>query len=203
MTTTIHPTSTPRRLVLTIGLCLAAAAALMAVPASGEAGVKFGAKLANGADPVQVASPCPGGAGEACSRAPIYYEDPPHAGGGATAPKDGVIDKIKLIAGTPGSFRLQLARVKGQIAPQLKLKAVGKGPKISYFGTGEIEKFNVNVPVKQGWRLGMRTKYTSALECEPGIHEEIMVQPALSVGDPFADGNWFSGCTHLVQAVME
>jgi hypothetical protein len=189
-----------RRIAIVIAL---AAAATMALPAAGQAAPKFGAYLAGGADPVDVPEWCPGGAGEACTRMAISYDEPSHAGAVPYAPKDGTIDKIKLIAGAPGSFKLQLTKYKGLPTVDMEAKVLTQGPKISYDGTGEIETFNVDVPVKQYQWLAMRTRFDSALQCEPGIDAEAIFQPPLAVGGGFAPVDYYSGCTHLVQAVME
>ena len=179
-----------------------AVAALAALPASSMAGEKFGAYLGDPVTPVASPEACPGGAG-ACTRAPLYYLDPPHAGSLPYVPHNGTLDKVKVIASGPGSFRLQLAKHAGG-APSAQVKVKANGPRIRYQGTGSVETFNVNVHVRQGWWLAQKAQQTSALTCDPdGGYNEAIVQPALTVSDPFTSAAYFTGCTHLVQGVME
>jgi hypothetical protein len=177
--------------------------ALMIAPASVGAAPKFGAYLAGDPDPVDVPEWCPGGAGEKCTRMAINYEDPPHAGPTPFAPENGVIDKIKVVSETPGSFRLQLAKYTGLPTVNMEARVRANGPKISYQGTGSIEKFNVDVPVRKFQWLAIRTKFAGTLQCSAGIDAEAIFQPPLTVDGPFMPVDYYSGCTHLVQAVME
>jgi hypothetical protein len=87
-------------LALAIALALGA---LAAIPASGIAATKFGAKLTGDLDPVETAEQCPGGPGY-CTRVPLFYEDPTHVGPSPYAPEDGVIKKIKLVSATGSLF---------------------------------------------------------------------------------------------------
>ncbi len=82
------------------------------------------------------------------------------------APKSGTIKKIRLIAGGPGSFKLQIAKVKQLDAASTdKAQVVRNGPTISYPGQTEanceddrykVESFTVNVPVQKGQYLALR-----------------------------------------------
>jgi hypothetical protein len=175
----------------------------MIAPASVGAAPKFGAYLVGDPDPVNVPEWCPGGAGEKCTRMAINYEDPPHAGPTPFAPEKGVIDKIKVVSETAGSFRLQLAKYTGLPTVNMEARVRANGPKISYDGTGSIETFNVNVPVKKFQWLAIRTKFAGTLQCSAGIDAEAIFQPPLAVDGPFTPVDYYRGCTHLVQAVME
>ena len=103
-----------RRFARTAIAAVLAATALAAVPtANAGAATKFGAKL----DPtVQPSNSLP--------RHPCTHQDPGlsctmvensayyRPDGGERAPKTGTIRRIRLVAGGPGSFRLQIAKVK-------------------------------------------------------------------------------------------
>ena len=180
-----------------------AGAALLATPATGVAGEKFGTSFAGTVTPISAPQACPGGAGEACTRAPLYYDDPPHAGAVPFVPHDGTIDKVKVMADDPGSFRLQLVKLRNGFFPLAELKVKAKGPRITYQGTGNVEAFDVDVEVKEGWWLAQKARYTGALQCAAGPTNEAIVQPALALDAPFADADYYGGCTHLVQGVME
>jgi hypothetical protein len=192
---------TGRRAITAIVLALAA---IMVLPASSMAGKRFGAYLGGSPDPVDTAENCPTGAGTTCTRAPMYYDDPPHAGATPGAPKDGVIDKIRLVSDTPGEFRLQIVEEEFLGLANTELDVVRKGPKIQYQGTGQIEKFNVDVPVEKWQWIAMRTKFAGPLQCDAaGINTEAIAAPALTVSDPPTKANYYTGCTHLVQAELE
>jgi hypothetical protein len=187
-------------LALAIALALGVMAA---IPASGLAATtKFGAKLSGDLDPVEESEPCPGAPG-ACTRAPIFYEDPTHAGPTAWAPRDGVIDKIRLVSSTEGVLYPEIIKMKGGVFPIVELKVKSEGDAINYEGTGAVESFDVDLPVKQGQWLGFRATYAGPLQCEPGVDAEAVGDPALAVGGFFHDADYYTGCTHLLQAVME
>jgi hypothetical protein len=185
------------------GVALAlAAVALLVAPAAGNAATKFGAKLGGNPNPVAWPEFCPDEAGY-CTRAPLNYEDPTHAGIGPHAPHDGVVDKIKLVSAWGSLFIPQVVKVRGNVAPITELKVKEQGPTLIYAGTGDIETFDVDLPIKQGERIAMRTQFAGALQCEPGIDNEAIADPLLLPSNVFTDANYYTGCTHLVQAVME
>lgn len=196
--------TTARRLALVLAL---GAAALLAVPATGMAATKFGAKLNGTVQPSNSlpAHSCELGMPAPCTRVSMEAYGRPD--GGEKAPKDGVIDKIKLIAGGAGHFRLQLARAKP--GPE-KAKIVRQGPRIDYQGQGpnwnepyEVEKFNVNLPVHQGEYLAIKARKTSMLRCSSGGPNQLLFQPALPVGGPFESADDTDGCWLLLEAIYE
>ena len=193
----------PRARPVMAGVALAlAAVALVVAPAASGAVTKFGAKLGGDPDPVNAAEQCPDGGGY-CPRAPRRHEDPTHAGVGPYAPHDGVVDKIKIVSDTGTVFIPQVVKVKGNVAPITELKVKAEGPILASAGAGEIEAFDVDLPIKQGERIALRTQFAGALQCEPGIDNEAIADPLLLPSNVFTDANYYTGCTHLVQAVME
>jgi hypothetical protein len=196
----ISMNTTSRRLA---AIAAVTATAALAAPATGVAGEKFGTSFQGAVTPISSPQACPGGGGETCTRAPLYYDDPPHAGDVPFVPHDGTLDKVKVMADDPGSFRLQLVKLRNGFFPFAELKVKANGPRITYQGTGNVESFNVNVPVKEGWWLAQKARQTGALSCQAGPTNEAIVQPALALNAPFADADYYGGCTHLVQGVME
>jgi hypothetical protein len=201
---TTHPTM-PARLAAATGLLLAAVLLLLAIPSSGMAHgssshkAKFGADLSMpGIDAVDAPIPCP--LVGSCTRVQSYYEGPPHAGGTPFAPKDGTITKIRLIADSPGKLHLQIA--KRGMATESKITR--EGPTIKYAGTGSVEKFKVDVPVKHYEWLAFKTKQADTLTCEPGASgEDYVYQPALAPGGPFAAAYATEECTQLIGATRK
>jgi len=204
-------THTARTLIRRAGLLAALASlALMLAPAAGlaKAPVKFGAKLDPTVQPSNSlpAHPCSQEApGTPCTF--VQNEAYGRPDGGEHAPRSGTIKKIRLIAGGPGSFRLQVAKVK----PNQRAKVLASGPQISYTGQTEanfesdnykVETFNVNVPVHKGDQLALKGNYTSMLRCSSGGDNTLIYQPALGIGNPFQPASDTDGCWILMEAVI-
>ena len=192
-----------RRLILV--LAFGVAAAFMAAPASGFAATTFGAKLNKTIQPSnsQPAQPCTMPA-KSCTRIEMdAYNDAGHE----RAPKDGVIKKVKLIAGGPGHFKLQIAEAK---PGKDKARVIRNGPRIDYNGqsnpnsiTYDVESFPVHVPVDKGQYLAISAKKTSMLRCSSGGPNQFLFTPALSPGGPFQTLSYTDGCWLLLEAVYQ
>jgi hypothetical protein len=208
---------TARKITRHTGILAAlATVAMMVAPAAGVASpaVKFGAKL----NPtVQPSNSLPGlscdGTGTprpACTM--IQNEAYGRPDGGELAPKTGTIKKIRLIAGGPGSFKLQIAKVKRSTQFTTNdAKVVYAGPKISYQGQTEanfeddsykVESFNVDVPVKKGQQLALRGNITSMIRCSSGGRNTLIYTPPLLSGGPFTPASSTDGCWLLMEAVI-
>ena len=166
-------------------------------PASGGS---FGAKLDTNAFPANAFEgqecPDPGACTRVMNRA--------YGGGTISAPKAGYVDKIKIVAGVPGSFRLFFVKVK---AGTHQAKAVKRGPVINYQGQPDdntpmvIETFNIaDIYVQAGWRLAIKSSNPSLLRCDSG-NGSFTYQPGLVVGDPFRNETDNSSCAILIQAI--
>lgn len=185
--------------------------AMTIVPATSMAApVKFGSKL----NPtVQPSNSLPG---LRCSQeAPgpctmVQQEAYGRPDGGELAPKTGTIKKIRLIAGGPGSFKLQIAKVKrSTLFGTNEAKVVYNGPRISYQGQTEandesgkyrVETFNVNVPVKKGQQLALKGNVTSMVRCSSGGDNTLIYTPPL--GSTFRPATETDGCWILMEAVI-
>jgi hypothetical protein len=207
-TTRTHKT---RSLVRRTGIVAAiAAVAMMIVPAmSAAAPVKFGSEL----NPtVQPSNSLPGldcgEAGGPCTF--VQQEAYGRPDGGELAPKTGTIKRIRLIAGGPGSFKLQIAKVKrSTLFGTNEAKVVANGPRISYQGQAEandeagsyrVETFNVNVPVKKGQQLALKGNLTSMVRCSSGGDNTLVYTPPL--GSAFRPATNPDGCWILMEAVI-
>jgi len=196
-----HITQTATRSRPRAGLAVLAAAISMfalAPAASHAAKANFGADLSGPVSPVASPETC-ANASKGCTRMPILYSNPAHAGMTPFAPEDGKIKKIKLVASSPGKLRIMLA----DHDYLSKGKVTHRGPKIKYKGTGSVEKFKVKIPVKQYEFLAFKTKKAKTLQCEGGMDNELLFQPNLKVGGPLTGASSATDCTHLIGARMK
>lgn len=201
--------TTPRQpLTRRLGVTLAlAASAILAVPATGMgAPVKFGAKLDPTVQPSNSSQPKPCSMQQAgpCTR--VMMEAYGRPDDGDRAPRSGTIKRIRLIAGAPGSFRLQLARANPQTEAG---KVTRNGPRIDYQGQAdgdepyEVESFNVNVAVKKGERLAIKGNLASLFRCSSGGPNTLVFQPPLLAGGGFQPASEDDGCWLLLEAVIK
>jgi hypothetical protein len=185
--------------------------AMTIVPATSMAApVKFGSKL----NPtVQPSNSLPGlscGEGVSGPCTMVQNEAYGRPDGGELAPKTGTIKKIRLIAGGPGSFKLQIAKVKrSTLFGTNEAKVVYNGPRISYQGQTEandeagsyrVETFNVDVPVKKGQQLALKGNITSMIRCSSGGDNTLVYTPSL--GSAFRPATSTDGCWILMEAVI-
>jgi hypothetical protein len=191
-----------------------AATALAAMPASGSAATKFGAELNPTIQPSNSLPkhPCTHqDPGLSCTM--IENEAYGRPDGGERAPKTGTIKKIRLVAGGPGQFRLQIAKVKrSTLFGTNKAKVLRNGPVIHYQGQSNqnwntdhynVESFKVNVPVQKGEYLAMKTKYTSMVRCSSGGDNTLIYQAPLLAGGGFTPAKSTDGCWTLMEAVIK
>lgn len=185
-------------------------AALLAVPATSSAGTSFGAKLTPDVQPSNAgeAHPCIPGSEEAtgpCTRVLMDAYGRPDQ---PNAPRKGKINRIKLIAGEAGTFRLQIVKANPETE---QAKLVRNGPVINYQGQpvlGEddvaenyrVEKFKVNVKVKKGQYLAIESTETSTLRCSSGGPNQLIFSGPLQAGDPFRTADETDGCWLLLEA---
>ena len=207
--------TTAQKIARRAGLLAAlASVALTVAPAAGaKAPVKFGSEL----NPtVQPSNSLPGlrcsqeSPSTACTM--VLNEAYGRPDGGELAPRTGTIKRIRLIAGGPGSFRLQVAKVKrSTLFGTNEAKVVASGPRIAYQGQTEanfessnysVESFKVNVPVKKGQQLALRGNVTSMVRCSSGGDNTLIYTPPLFAGGPFAPASDTDGCWLLMEAVI-
>jgi hypothetical protein len=208
--------TTAQKIARRSGLLAAVASlALVVAPAAGQAKapVKFGSQL----NPtVQPSNSLPGLAcsqeapGVACTM--VLNEAYGRPDGGELAPRSGTIKRIRVIAGGPGSFKLQIAKLKrSTLNGANKAKVVYNGPRLSYQGQTEasfesdsyrVESFKVNVPVKKGQQLALRGNITSMIRCSSGGDNTLIYTPPLFPRGPFTPASNDDGCWLLMEAVI-
>lgn len=170
------------RRAASIFACLVSCAVL-AAPA--WSATKFGAKLNRQLTPAQLCNSAK--KGDMCSW--VLTQAQANAGK-EQAPRNGTISKIRLMACTPGSFVLQIARAKPNAD---KAKVVRTGPLINYRGAKRncnasnnfvIEAFDVDVPVKKGDYLSVVATKVSFIYNSSG-DGSLVFDPPLADGGPF------------------
>jgi len=125
-------------------------------------------------------------------------------GNGHRAPKDGIIDRVRLIACAPGSFVLQIARAD---EANDTAQAIRSGPLINYEGDPRrcrgtryrIETFNVDVPVKRGDYLSVAGAKVGFVYCA-GDNGSLLFNPPLADGAAPRTANDDGDCIMLLEA---
>lgn len=193
-----------------------ACVATMVVPAAGTAApVKFGAKLDSTvqpsnslpglrciADPLRF-SPCTMVQNEAYGR----------PDGGHIAPKTGTIKRIRLIAGGPGTTRIETVKVKQKtLFSTQEGKLVHKGPKLYYQGQSEanwesgsyrVETFKVDMRINKGEQLAMHSGNNSAIRCSSGGNNTLLYPLTYYPKHPFNEAEGSDGCWLLLEAIYK
>jgi hypothetical protein len=181
---------------------------LALIPAISQGATKFGAELNGEVQPSNAseAHPCVMGDPGQCTRVSMEAYGRPD--GGEKAPKSGTIKKIRIIAGEAGTFRPQVAEAKPGTE---QAKVVAQGPKLNHGSSipadvedpYEVQSFKVDIPVKKGQYLALKSKETSILRCSSGGPNQLLFQPALPLGGPFATATDTDGCWLLMEAVIK
>jgi hypothetical protein len=188
---------------------------LLAVAASAQASTKFGANLRNSDGSVVEANANQSCARSSnflrspCTRVAVRFDGPSAVDGNVTAPRDGVIKRIQLVAQAPGGFHFGFARVRrfdGGLDPYGRARLVrGREKHFHYDGAnGQIQTFHVHRRVEKGDYLAIEPNVAAGmLRCKPAdTTEQLLFHPVLQLGDPFHSNKGHSSdCTVLMQAV--
>jgi hypothetical protein len=179
---------------------------LIAAQPAFAATAKFGAKLGTGTFPSNAypGTLCDheidGGSGTyACTWILLTAFN----GGTVTAPKNGTINKVKIVNGNGGSFKVVVARKNGSG----QFKVVGRSAKVSY-PTDQCpfdcttHTFSVTpLSVQTGDYIGIQTAKTSMLRCDSGGNKIALFTPVLAPGGAYTSPTDYSGCYLLLEAV--
>jgi hypothetical protein len=199
--------------IIAVFACLA----LAVVPATGmaKAPVRFGSALNPTVQPSNSLPglTCNGPETPLVGCTMILNEAYGRPDGGELAPRNGTIKKIRLIAGGPGSIRLQIEKVnRATLFGSNEARAVWYGPQIHYQGQTEanfeddsyrVESFPVDIPIKKGQQLGLRGQITSMIRCSSGGDNTLIYTPPLFLGGPFTAATNTDGCWLLMEAVIK
>jgi hypothetical protein len=178
---------------------------------SKKAPASFGAKLNSHSQPSNAfdGQPCEPKT-VTCTRVMTEAYRRPDPETDQVAPKNGTIGKIKIVAGVPGVFRLELAKAN---VGKKKVKLVAVGPVIHYKGQGTggedpgppytVETFKVNLPVKKGEFLVVQAKKISFEYCSGGGENQLTFEPPLALGTGYHHTNRVDGCLMLLEAIYK
>jgi hypothetical protein len=181
------------------------AGAFLAATAAAEGAYRFGSELTPEVQP-QPGQRCdPTHPKRACTW--IMNEAVGRPNGGHRAKRRGTITKIRIIAHDEGRFRLQIARAH-ETASGYEGKVVRNGPIIEFDGQPNqldpfvVESFRVNIPVRKGDRLAIRTKKAEILRCGGGGESTLLFYPPLVPGTGFRANSDTHNCLLLIEAVV-
>ena len=131
--------------------------------------------------------------------------------GGEMAPVAGTLKRVRVISGGAGSFQLQLVKAR-EVGGVWQARVKAEGPQITLTGQDQanwdtdnykVESFKVNMPIKKGWRLSMKSNTTSAVRCSSGGDNTLLFQPPLTSGSGFQAATSDDGCWTLIEGVIK
>jgi hypothetical protein len=185
------------------------AALALAPPASAAREVRFGSTLARaptGFDPPATCDASPSGFGRddgPCTRVAIGFAAGGAVAGRVTAPADGVIRRVTLRAGAPGTLRVKLVRLEDVSAGDGtgSGQATSAGALVRVRGKG-VESFRVRLDVRKGDSLAVEGGSFTLLRCEGDAVQQLLFNPTLALGADFAAAHEYDTCTLLLQATI-
>jgi len=130
-------------------------------------------------------------------------------GGTVTAPKNGTINKVRIMNGKGGSFKVVVAtkNSSGQFKVTARSAKVyySEDPNQCDYPTYCTRRaFSITpLTIKAGQYLGIQTAKTSTLRCDSGGNKIALLTPPLAPGGSFASVDDYSGCFLMVQAVYQ
>jgi len=142
-----------------------------------------------------------------CTRVAIGYAATGAAAGAVRAPMSGVIRRVRIRAGTPGTLRVTLVRVRNLDKPggEGEAQAVSRGALLRVQAerpSTPIESFPVNLKVRRGDYLALQGSSISAMRCQGGDTEQLLYFPPLTPFGAWGKAGGFDDCTLLVQATV-
>ena len=124
--------------------------------------------------------------------------------GGHKAPRNGTIDKVRVVSCIPGSFRIQIAKAR---PAEERAKVLRQGPQVSFQGTPDacdesdypVQVINVpNFRINKNELIAFKAKKTGALYCAGG-GTVLTFHPPLVAGAGFRTATEDESCFMLVE----
>jgi hypothetical protein len=192
----------------------AALSAVILAPAGASAATSwFGSSLDH--TPANAGSTCSqdgvGNPGDLCTHVGSFY---PGFSGHAQAKVTGTIVQLKIRPQGPMTFRAKVVTVRHLASNEQsgQAKATAQSRLITVPGPTQdqmsnsvypVEKFKVSLKVNKGQEIAIDTTSNTAEYCSDGTPGQLLFDPILSVGHPFANSAGVDGCLMLVQAVIK
>ncbi len=130
--------------------------------------------------------------------------------GGQKAPKDGYVDKVRVIACSAGAFYLQFGKIRHDPSDSSSYQAKVRttSSKVNFSGDadgcndGHYDVQTINIPdihVNKGEYFGVRAKKPLALRCNSGSPNILEFVPPLVNGGSYSDPDDTNGCDPLIE----
>jgi hypothetical protein len=148
---------------------------------------------------------------ELCTHVGSYY---PGFSGHANSPATGTITQLKLMPQGPMTFTAQVVTVRHLSSNEQtgQAKATASSRQITLAGPTQdqmdnsdypVDTVNVKLKVQKGQEIAITTASNTAEYCSDGTPGQLLFDPTLTVGQPFASNAGVDDCLMLVQAVVK
>jgi hypothetical protein len=185
------------------------AALALAPPAAAARDVRFGSSLAEeptGFDPPETCDTSPSDFARddgPCTRVAVGFGAGGAVAGRVTAPADGVIRRVTLRAGAPGTLRVKLVRLKDvSLADGTGSGQAASSGALVHVRGKVVESFRVRLVVHKGDYLAAEGGSFTVLRCAGDAVQQLLFNPTLALGADFAPAHEHDTCTLLLQATI-
>jgi len=172
--------------------------------------VRWGSKLDSSVQPQNFNRSCDNSAASPNPNCTWMFRHVFNRPGGQKAPKDGYIDKVRVISCDPGSFYLQFGKIRHKPNhPDLyQAKVRATSAKVSFAGDADgcsdshYDVRTIDIPdihVNQGEYFGVRAKMALALRCNSGSTHVLEFVPPLANGSSYTNPDDTNGCDPLIE----
>src|SRR3984957_1340598 len=148
---------------------------------------------------------------ELCTHVGSYY---PGFSGHANSPATGTITQLKLMPQGPMTFTAQVVTVRHLSSNEQtgQAKATASSRQITLTGPTQdqmdnsnypVDTVNVHLKINKGQEIAITTTSNTAEYCSDGAPGQLLFDPTLTVGQPFATNAGVDDCLMLVQATVK
>ena len=146
-----------------------------------------------------------------CTHVGSYY---PGFSGHANSPATGTITQLKLIPQGPMTFTAQVVTVRHLSSNEQtgQAKATASSRQITLTGPTQdqmdnsnypVDTVNVHLKINKGQEIAITTTSNTAEYCSDGTPGQLLFDPTLTIGQPFATNAGVDDCIMLVQATVK
>jgi hypothetical protein len=200
----------PRSLLLWSAILTALLLVVQVAPVGAATPTRWGSKLTTSVQPQNANRSCDSDDAAPNPDCSWMFRHVYGREGGHKAPKNGYIDKVRVIACSAGSFKLQFGKIRKKPGSTSKYQAKVRTTtsKISFKGDPDgcdDQTYTINtidipdVYVKKGESFGVRTKLPKALRCNSGSPNVLEFVPPLPNGGSYRNPTDTNGCDPLIE----